>query len=99
MLGGVSRLGKIPCRDQRRVLFVPELLFVLELDRSMLIAFSFEPYVETDWREGALGRCSGVPNWKLDSCGLAGGSVSTFSATDLERLVRRDELSMLVRIE
>lgn len=39
-LGGVSRVGRTPCRDHRRALLVPELRFVLKLDCSMLIALS-----------------------------------------------------------
>lgn len=61
--GGVKRLGRIPCLDHRRALLIPELRFVLVLDRSTLIAFSPDPYVDTDCSDGARGRCSGVPNW------------------------------------
>jgi len=78
-------LGRTPCRDQRLPLRVPELRFVLALERSKLIPFSPEPYVDTDWRDGARGRCSGVPNWNATDCGLDGGSVSALSVDTLER--------------
>lgn len=53
-----------------------ELRFVLELDLSTL--FSADASVETEWIDGARGRCSGVPKVKPAIVGLDGGSVSAF---------------------
>ena len=71
-LGGVSRVGKTPCLEQRPAL----LPFVLELDRSTPGPSSTGRYVETDCEECVLGRRSGVPNWKVGCSGLVGDGAS-----------------------
>jgi hypothetical protein len=53
-LGGVSLLGSDPCLDHRFV-------FVLELDRSILLPLSPDAKIETDRSDGARALCSGVP--------------------------------------
>ena len=64
-LGGVRRLGSDPCLDHRFV-------FVLELDRSILLPLSPDAKVETDRSDGARVLCSGVPNENPEKLELDG---------------------------